>query len=55
MPTYGEQELVLNRVAPDVLEVVVRWVGVVSGANDNESHSIMSVQGDGLTPDQQGS
>lgn len=50
----GEQELVLNSAAPDVVEVVVRWVGVVAGANDTESHSIMSLQGDGLTPNQQG-
>eukprot|EP00064_Thunnus_orientalis_P018825 superscaffoldBa00004470_g18931 len=48
----GEQELVLNSVAPDIVEVVMRRVGVPEGVNI-ESHPVMSLQGDGLTPDQQ--
>ena len=51
----GEQELVLNSVAPDVLEVAVRLAGVTEGVNINiKLHPGMSLQGGGLTPDQQG-
>lgn len=48
----GEQELVLSSVAPDVVEVEVRRVGIAE-ADNAESHPAMSLQGDGLTPDQQ--
>lgn len=46
--------MVLNSLAPDMVEVAVRQVGVVERVNDTESHRVMSLQGDGLAPDQQG-
>lgn len=49
----GEQELLFNSVAPDVVEVAVRQVRVVEVAED-ESHPLLSLHGDGLNPDQQG-
>lgn len=49
----GEQELVLNSDEPDVVEVSVRRVGVTEGENDLHSHPVLSLKGDGLTPDQQ--
>ena len=41
-------------MAPDVIEVAVRRVGVTKVINDNELHPAMSLQGYGLTSDQQG-
>lgn len=49
----GEQELVLNRVALDVVEVAVRRVRVAEGLEELESHPVMDLKVDGLTSDQQ--
>lgn len=49
----AEQELVINCVEPDVVEVAVRRVMVPEGSHDSLSHPAMSLQGDGLTTDQQ--
>lgn len=49
----GEQELILNSIAPNIVEVVIRLVGVTEGDGDMHSHPAMSLQGDGLTSDQQ--
>lgn len=49
----GEQELVLNSVAPDVVEIAVKWVRVTKGADDTESHPGMSLREDSLIPEEQ--
>lgn len=49
----GEQELVSNSDEPDVVEVSVRRVGVTEVENDLNSHPVLSLKGDGLTPNQQ--
>lgn len=40
-------------MAPDVVEVAVKWVRVTKGADDTESHFGMSLREDGLTPEEQ--
>lgn len=49
----GERELVLNSVESDMVEVSVQRVGVAEMGNEFESHPVLSLQGDGLTQDQQ--
>uniref|UniRef100_A0AAV2LI60 Uncharacterized protein n=1 Tax=Knipowitschia caucasica TaxID=637954 RepID=A0AAV2LI60_KNICA len=46
----GEQELVLDCIEPDVVEVGVRRVGV---EDEEEPHPVVSLQGEGLTGEQQ--
>ncbi|XP_032367401.1 uncharacterized protein LOC116686492 [Etheostoma spectabile] len=47
----GERELVFNNVTADVVEVEVRHIGV---EDTSGPHPAVTLQGDGLTPDQQG-
>ncbi|KAK7915620.1 hypothetical protein WMY93_011381 [Mugilogobius chulae] len=47
-----DQELVLNSIEPDVIEVAVRRVVGAVGTED-DVHSVISLQGDGLTEEQQ--
>ncbi|KAK7883852.1 hypothetical protein WMY93_026975 [Mugilogobius chulae] len=47
-----DQELVLNSIEPDVIEVAVRRVVGAVGTED-DVHPVISLQGDGLTEDQQ--
>ncbi len=43
---HGEQELVLNSIAPDVVEVAVRRVAVTEVAGNAESHPVVSLKGE---------